>query len=183
VTHEVARQLAVFRGGSADAAKAAPTNGPHPLRRLHPQSARSLSWRKVLAPPSVRALTPIEIGILFLGATLALMFWMIPRSIDETQISFAMNGLYVYSLLTVGFLLSHFWPLLPGVVKVAYALYASSMIVGLGLLYASLSTLLCSAFTLEDQHAFGWMIVPVGLPLYALALLFATRWLKTPVAG
>jgi len=117
------------------------------------------------------------------GATLGLMFWMIPRSIDQTQISFVMNGLYVYSLLVAGFLLSHFWPLLSGVVKVATALYASSMIVGIGLLYASLSTLLCSAFTLEDQHAFGRMIVALGLFLYVLALASMMRWLKAPVAG
>ena len=130
------------------------------------------NWRKASYAPSAVA-----------GATLLLLFWMIPRSIDLTQLSLAMNGLYVFSLFIAGFLLSHYWPLLPGVVKVAYALYASSMIVALGLLYASLSTLLCSAFTLEDQHAFGWMVVPSGLFLYLLALASTTRWLKSPVAG
>ena len=129
-------------------------------------------WRKASYAPSAVAV-----------ATLLLLFWMIPRSIDLTQIHPIMNGLYVFSLLIVGFLLSHYWPLLPGVAKVAYALYASSMIVALGLLYASLATLLCSAFTLEDQHAFGWMIILLGLFLYMLALASTTRWLKPSAPG
>jgi len=106
-----------------------------------------------------------------------LMFWMIPRSIDLTQIDPHMNGLYVFSLFVVGFLLSRYLPLLPGVARVVYALYFSSMIVALGLLYASLTTLLCSAFTLEDQHAFGRVLVPFGLVLYTLALVRIPSWL------
>ncbi len=62
-----------------------------------------------------------------------------------------------------------------------YALNFSSMIVALGLLYASLNTLLCSAFTLEDQHAFGWMLVPLGLVLYMIVLIRMPRWLTSSV--
>jgi hypothetical protein len=71
-------------------------------------------------------------------------------------------------------------PLLPGVARVAYALYFSSMIVALGLLYA---TLLCSAYTLEDQHAFGWMLVPVGLVAYLFVLVSMPRWLVPSANG
>jgi len=113
------------------------------------------------------------------GATLILMFWMIPRSIDLTQIDPNMNGLYVFSLFVVGFLLSHYLPLLPGVARAVHALYFSSMIVALGLLYVSLTALLCSAFTLEDQHAFGRLLVPLGLVLYTLALVRIPRWLTS----
>jgi hypothetical protein len=117
------------------------------------------------APPAVVA------------ATLLFLFWMIPRSIDLTQIYFGANVLYVISLFAVGFLLSHYFPLLPGVARVAYALYFSSMLAAFGLLYASQSTLLCSAFTLEDQHAFGWMLVSLGLVAYLFVLASLTRWL------
>jgi hypothetical protein len=117
------------------------------------------------------------------GATLLLLFWMIPRSIDLTQIAPDANSLYVFGLFIVGFLLSHYLPLLSGVAKVVYALYFSSMIVALGLLYASLATLLCSTFTLEDQHAFGRMLVPLGLVLYLLALVSMPRWLTPPSSG
>lgn len=110
-----------------------------------------------------------------------LMFWMIPRSIDLTQIYREVNSLYVFSLFAVGFLLSSYLPLLPGVARVVYALYSSSMIVALGLLYASLTTLLCSAFTLEDQHAFGWILVPLGLALYMIVLVRMPRWLTSSV--
>lgn len=115
------------------------------------------------------------------GATLMLMFWMIPRSIDLTQIYREVNSLYVFSLFAVGFLLSSYLPLLPAVARVVYALYFLSMIVALGLLYASLTTLLCSAFTLEDQHAFGWMLVPLGLALYMIVLVRMPRWLTSSV--
>lgn len=116
------------------------------------------------------------------GATLMLMFWMIPRSIDLTQIYAEVNALYVFCLFAVGFGLSHYFPLLPGVARVVFTLYFSSMIVAVGLLYASLTTLLCSAFTLEDQHAFGWLLVPLGLGLYTLTLACIPRWLTSSAA-
>ena len=110
-------------------------------------------------------------------ATLLFLFWIIPRSIDLTQIYPSANALYVISFFAAGLLLSHYWPLLPGVARVAYALYFSSMIVAFGLLYASQSTLLCSAYTLEEQRAFGWLLVPLGLGAYLLVLAFMTKWL------
>jgi sugar phosphate permease len=110
-------------------------------------------------------------------ATSLILFWMIPRSIDLTQIYVAANGLYVICLFVVGFLLSHSLPLLSGVAKTVYALYFSSMLVASGLLYASQSTLLCSAFTLADQHRFGWILVVLGLATYFLALASVPRWL------
>ncbi len=117
------------------------------------------------------------------AATLLFLFWMIPRSIDLTQIYSAANVLFVISLFAAGFLLSHYLPLLSGVVRVAYALYFSSMVVAIGLLYASQSALLCSAYTLEDQHAFGWMLVPLGLAAYLLVLASITRWLVPASEG
>ncbi len=108
------------------------------------------------------------------AATLVFLFWMIPRSIDLTQIYPSVNASYVISLFAAGCLLSHYLPLLPGVARVVYALYFSSMIVAFGLLYASQSTLLCSAYTLEDQHAFGWMLVPLGIVAYLVVLASIT---------
>ena len=115
------------------------------------------------------------------AATLLFLFWIIPRSIDLTQIYPSANALYVISIFAAGFLLSYYLLLLPGVARVAYALYFSSMIVASGLLYAAQPTLLCSAYTLEDQHAFGWMLVPLGLVVYLLVLVSMTRWLVEPI--
>jgi hypothetical protein len=114
------------------------------------------------------------------AATLLVLFWMIPRSIDLTQIYFGASALFVASLFTAGFLLSRYFRLLPGVAKTAYALYFSSMIVALGFLYASQSTLLCSAYTLEQQHRFGEMLIPLGIGAYLLVLAFLTKWLIAP---
>jgi hypothetical protein len=55
--------------------------------------------------------------------------------------------LYVINLFTAGFPLSHYFSLLHGIARVAYALYFSSMLAAFGLLHASQSTLLCSAYT------------------------------------
>ena len=103
-------------------------------------------------------------------ATLLALFWMIPRSIDLTQIYLSVNALFVMSFFAAGLLFSRYLPLLSHVTRTTYALYFSSMFVALGLLYASQSTLLCSAFTLEDQHAFGWILVSLGLVAYLLVL-------------
>lgn len=111
------------------------------------------------------------------AATFILLFWMIPRSIDMTQIFPVANALYLICLVAAGFLLARYLPLLPGVVRVTFALYLASMMAAFGLLYASQSTLLCSAFTLQDQHAFGWMLVALGLVAYLIVLCSMPRWL------
>jgi hypothetical protein len=111
------------------------------------------------------------------AATLLLLFWMIPRSIDLTQIYSLANTSYVISLFAAGFLLCKYFPLLPGVAKGIYALYFASMIVAFGLLYASQSTLLCSAYSLEQQHAFGKMLASLGFVAYLLVLASIPRWL------
>ena len=135
--------------------------------------SRLCPWRRMAshAPSAVVA------------ATLLFLFWMIPRSIDLTQIYASANALYVISLFAAGLLLSHYLPLLPGVARVAYALYFSSMLAAFGLLYASQSTLLCSAFTLEDQHAFGWMLAAFGMMMYLLVLASITSWLVRAPKG
>lgn len=115
------------------------------------------------------------------AATLLFLFWMIPRSIDLTQLDAGANVLYVISIFAVAYLLSSYLPGLPSVIKVAYGLYVPSMIVALGLLYASQTTLLCSAFTLEDQHAFGRMIIALGIAVYLVVLASTPRWLTAPV--
>jgi hypothetical protein len=114
------------------------------------------------------------------AATLLILFWMIPRSIDLTQIYFGANALYVISFLIAGFLVSSRLPLLSSVARTVYAIYLSSMFVALGLLYASQSTLLCSAFTLADQHAFGWALASAGLVAYFVVLALVTIWLHPP---
>lgn len=133
-------------------------------------ASRLCPWprRSSHAPPAVAA------------ATLLLLFWMIPRSLDLTQIEPHVNALFIISVFAVGILLSAYLPILPGVAKVAYALYLSSMMVAFGLIYAFQTTLLCSAFTLEDQHAFGRMLVALGLAAYLFILGSITRWLVPP---
>jgi hypothetical protein len=74
-------------------------------------------------------------------ATLLLLFWMIPRSIDLTQIYPSANAAYVVSFFAAGFLLTEYFPY-QGVAKAAYGLYFSSMVVALGLLFTFQSTLL-----------------------------------------
>jgi len=129
------------------------------------------SWRRM----------PSHAPSAVVAATLLFLFWMIPRSIDLTQIYSSVNALYIVSLFAAGFLLSHYLPMLSGVARVVYGLYFSSMIVAFGLLYAFQSNLLCSAYTLEDQHAFGWMLAPLGLVAYLLVLASMSRWLVQPI--
>lgn len=140
-----------------------------------------LGWlsSRLLARTAGSTAWPVSAAIT--AATVLELFWMIPRSLDLTQIYPAMNDLYVFSLFAVGFLLTRYLPRLSGVARAAYALNASSMIVAAGLLYAAQSTLLCSAFTLQDQRAFGWMIVPVGLLVYVLTLAAMPHWLAPGV--
>jgi hypothetical protein len=105
------------------------------------------------------------------GATLLLLFWMIPRSIDFTQIYAWTNALYAISLSAAGVLLATGFMMLPPIGRAIYSLYFCSMLVALGLLYSGQTTLYCSAFTLQDQHDFGTLLFAFGLVLYPLAVL------------
>jgi len=127
--------------------------------------------------PGVQRRSPVLAPSVLVAAAFLLLFWMIPRSIDLTQVQPGANALYVVSMAVAGFLFWGYFPLLSGVAKVASALYLSSMLAALGLLYAFQSTLLCSAFTLVDQHVFGWMLVALGFAAYLGAFASMARWL------
>ena len=125
----------------------------------------SLGRMRLLAPAAVTA------------ATLLIVIWMIPRSVDLTQIYTSARVLYILSLLAAGLLLSCGLPSLPSVARAVYAIYASSMIVAVGLLYSFQSTLWCSAYTLDDQHRFGETFVALGIVGHVITLIFLPRWL------
>lgn len=136
----------------------------------------SAAW--AFPPPGGRTFAPAGVA----AATFVILFWMVPRSVDMTQIHPAARALYAASLFVAGYLYFVCLPRLPGVAVAAYGLYLSSMVVAVGVLYASQSTLWCSAYTLDIQHAFGRAFAGLGLAGYAVTLALIPRWL-VPKAG
>ena len=136
---------------TAGYASARPTSGP---------------WANAIAPAAVAA------------ATLLIAFWMIPHSVDLTQIHASARVFFVLSLFAAGLLLSTYIPALPRVASVAYAIYSSSMIAAVGVLYASQTTLWCSAYTLDDQRRFGMTFAAFGFVGYGVIMFRLPRWLS-----
>jgi hypothetical protein len=104
------------------------------------------------------------------AGTFLIVLWMIPHSIDMTQIYAEANAGYVISLFVAGYLLATCLPAVPGVGVVIYALYMASMVVAVGVLYVFQTTLWCSAYTIDDQIDFGWSLTIVGVIAYVIIL-------------
>ena len=105
------------------------------------------------------------------------VFWTIPRSVDLSEVHWWMDQLHHLSMFCGGFLLYRSFPKLHPVVKSLYGMVMSSMLTTTGLVYTSKRTLLCSAYTLQDQVLYGKTVLVSGLALYAVVILMImTRW-------
>lgn len=98
--------------------------------------------------------------------TFIFLFWSIPLSVDLSEVYWWMDQLYHLSMFLGGFLLYRSFRGLPNIFKGAYGLFFSSMLVATAYVYRTKDTLLCSTYTLEDQHLYGKILFLVGLTLY-----------------
>ncbi len=103
----------------------------------------------------------------FIGA---LGFWMIPRSVDLVNESEAADQLMHASLLAAGLSLSASLPVMPFVVRTASAIYGTSMIFALGMVYSNFTALLCGSFDLEQQRQTGRLLL-FAYPAVAIAVV------------
>jgi len=109
-------------------------------------------------------------GLLFF--IFSLMFWMIPRSIDITEIKEIYDYLYHGDMILSGFILAKSLPQVSFIIQFFFGLYISSMIVALGLVFKSEQTPICSAYNLYQQHQVGKVLIYIGLLFYILTIVF-----------
>jgi len=100
------------------------------------------------------------------------LFWSIPRSIDLSEIHWWIDQLNHLSMFAGGFILLRSLKGLPTVAKGVYGILFSSMLTATAMVYRWKKVILCSTYTLEDQHLYGKVLLIFGIALYTSVILW-----------
>jgi len=100
------------------------------------------------------------------------IFWSIPRSVDVSELYEWADQIYHLSMFAGGFILQRSLPSLPKLVKGVFGLLFSSMLTATAMVYRWKSVILCSTYTLYDQHLYGKVLLIFGLGLYGLVVIW-----------
>lgn len=108
------------------------------------------------------------------------MFWMIPRSVDLAASSMAADQVMHLSWFLAGGALAYTLPRAPVVARMALGIHGVAMLAAAGLVYTLYPGLICTAYTLPQQHATGrWMLL--AAPVLAVLLwVWAVRGMSAP---
>lgn len=92
----------------------------------------------------------------------SLIFWMLPRSIDLAVIDAAFNRVMHANMIVAGFLCVAAMRRAPLELRIAFMGMVSAMLLATGLALRSFDSLLCSSFTINQQHETGLHLVGIG---------------------
>ncbi len=100
----------------------------------------------------------------------AMLFWMIPRSLDIASTNAVADQLLHVSWFLIGAIAANSLPRVSLIVGVALAIHALAMLIMLGVVYQRYPGLICTAYTMEQQRYTGRIL------LYAAPVLGASLW-------
>lgn len=133
-------------------------------------------WRR-RRPGSAPAWDP-AILVLAVGA---MMFWMVPRSLDLAASSTVADQLLHVSWFLAGAALSHALPRTTLAVTMALGIHGVAMVAAIGLVYTLYPGLICTAYNMEQQRATGHAML-YAAPMLAVVLWgWAVRRMASPV--
>ena len=115
-------------------------------------------------------------GLIFF--TGVLIFWMLPLSIDSTVSSDLRDNLMHMCMLFAGILLASSERTAPPVLKSAYEIYFTAMIIAMGNIYAVYSELICASYTLEQQHQTGYFLLYLSPVLFFAVFIRSFRRMR-----
>jgi hypothetical protein len=112
-------------------------------------------------------------------ASLASMYWMLPRMLDAAVADGGVDALKFASVpLVIGLPLALSWPRAGFVVRGVFLVEAIASLFRVGWLYRVSPVRLCSAYALDDQQRLGTSLLVLGAVLFAFvaySLLFTDR--------
>jgi len=100
------------------------------------------------------------------------IFWSIPRSVDVSELYGWADQLYHLSMFGGGFILYRSLQGLPKLVKGVFGILFSAMLTSTAMVYRWKNVILCSTYTLYDQHLYGRVLLVFGLLLYISVILW-----------
>lgn len=110
----------------------------------------------------------------------AMIFWMIPRSVDLAASSALADQLMHASWFLAGAALAHSVPQIPSPIAMALGIHGVAMLAAAGLVYSLYPGLICTAYNLQQQHATGRILL-LGAPVLGMILwVRAIRRMATP---
>lgn len=113
----------------------------------------------------------------------ALLFWMIPRSLDLAARSHLVDKALLLSLFAAGLALARSLPHLSFAIPMTLGVQAAAMLIALGIVYLRFPGLICSAYTLDQQRVAGAWLVRAAPVAWILLWGWALRRLATLSRG
>jgi hypothetical protein len=110
----------------------------------------------------------------------AMLFWMIPRSLDLAARSHVVDKALHLSVFTVGLALARSLPHLSFAIPMTLGVQATAMLMALGIVYLHYPGLICTAYTLEQQRVAGAGLVRATPVAWILLWSWALRRLAVP---
>jgi len=117
----------------------------------------------------------VAILVLVLGA---LIFWMLPRSIDWAALDPGFNRIMHVTMVAAGFASLAALRRAPEEMRMAFLGMISAMLLAVGFTLRTFEVLLCSAFTVEQQKETGMALVGIGATLLLITMGSFLRGLR-----
>jgi hypothetical protein len=116
-------------------------------------------------------------------ASLAWIFWMLPRTLDAAlEVPWVDVSKFVGMPLLIGMPLALSWPRADFVVRGVFLLVVFAMAFRVGWLYMASPVRLCSNYLLDDQQLLGKIMLAVGAAI-GLLLVWKLIWGRIAVDG
>lgn len=110
------------------------------------------------------------------------MFWMVPRSVDLAASNALADQLQHLSMFLAGAGFSRTLPPLSVVTRMALGIHGVAMLVAQGLVYTLYPGLICTAYTLQQQHSTGRILLYAAPVLGLILWGWAVRRMAAPTA-
>jgi len=105
-------------------------------------------------------------SLIFFAGTL--LFWMIPRSLDEAVTSNLLDQVMHMNMIIAGFVLGQNQHKITFMPRAIFSIYSLAMLFTMGIIYTHFSAIICATYTLEEQKDMGYTLLTI------LPFLFVT---------
>lgn len=115
-------------------------------------------------------------GLIFFTGTI--IFWMIPRSLDNAVLFNSIDQIMHLNMFIAGFFLRSSISLIPFMVKGVYLIQSIAMSTALGVLYLNYPSWVCAVYTIEQQKETGRGLLFISAAVFLLFVFWLIKTLK-----
>lgn len=116
---------------------------------------------------------------LLIGILASLTFWMLPRSIDLAVVFPSFNRLMLVNMLVAGFFCVVVFRTLALEIRILFLGMVAAMLLATGFALRAITVLLCSAYSISQQHETGLALVAYGAVIFLTTVFSVFRGMET----